>query len=134
MYFKLENEILNNLGQAYNFACLLGCSSIYRYEIGDLSKECLVAQLPNCKYIRYANFDDNSAFDVIEEFERRYDSCTNLPNAIAFLQFHLNLDVNYDDVFRIYCGERGVAVLFSYEKIMFSLELSASTIYKFDNL
>ncbi len=133
MYFNLENVVLRNLGQAYTFFSLLGFSSITSFKKGVLSNECLIGQMPNYKHVRYANFDDNNYEEIIEVIKDRYDSTTNYENAIAFLKIHFHLDVPESAIYDIYCGEYGVAVIFK-DTNWFLLEMSNSSIYKFENL
>ena len=139
--FYLNNSLLRNVGQAWNFFALLGCSNMTISDelIGGKNFEglynddtivkvnSLSGVLPNGKRIRYMELgtsnDNYTLSKSMNEFRHLYNSTTRYENVIAFLKLHFALEIEYNDIIDIRCGDAGCAVTLKIDDRYCSLEL-----------
>lgn len=128
--FSIENSLLSNIYQAWNFFALLGCEAMHIYENSNVNGV-LTGCLPNKRWVRYMQLDNRNEgmeatdVDVVTDyFKKLYKASTHTQNALPYLELHFNLSCYREYIWDFRVGDKGVSIIFFFEGKYFSLEMS----------
>ena len=116
--FTLQDSILGNIGWAWNFFGMMCCKNM---RVIDSS---LLGELPDGIFLKYTEYKLSKSY-----LDTHYNSTSFRENAVKAIKYHLNLDIELENIYDFKCGNNGMVVIIIdiNQNIEVSLELSGKS-------